>query len=219
MNRLRRAAVTACILSWASRLPAAKASISIRSPAFSIPRSRCRASARRCFPRACLALTQGVPPELQRGRQNAAAEPTRFGRGNQQAAAEPEKPAKPKAKPKPRKKVAAAPQQQQSTAAAPAAAAPPAGSPLAVLAACRASRAGARRRAMAIGAADRDILPLVYKRRTGTAYRSRLFSQQAAVFWPAGCRHELHRRHRRPAECRQVDPVQPPGRPAARAGR
>ena len=34
-----------------------------------------------------------------------------------------------------------------------------------------------------------------------------------------GRRHELHRRHRRPAECRQVDAVQPPGRQAARAGR
>ena len=36
---------------------------------------------------------------------------------------------------------------------------------------------------------------------------------------PDRATHELHHRHCRTAECRQVDPVQPAGRPARRAGR
>src|SRR3984957_5512254 len=35
----------------------------------------------------------------------------------------------------------------------------------------------------------------------------------------AKCRHDFHHRHCRPPECRQIDPVQPPGRAAAGAGR
>ncbi len=43
-------------------------------------------------------------------------------------------------------------------------------------------------------------------------------------FWdaagaPGARRHELYRRHRRPAQCRQIDAVQPARRPAPRAGR
>jgi outer membrane biosynthesis protein TonB len=129
MNRLRRAAVTACILSLGFALAGCEGFDFDKITNLLDTKKPLPGDRKALFPEGVPGVEQGVPPELQRGRQNAAAEPTGSVEETKQAAvAEPEKPAKPKAKPKPRKKVAAAPP-QQSTAAAPAAAAQPAGTP------------------------------------------------------------------------------------------
>jgi hypothetical protein len=131
MNRLRRAAVTACILSMGFALAGCESFEFDKITGLLDTKKPLPGERKALFPEGVPGVEQGVPPELQRGRQNAAAEPTgsvEETTTKQAAAAEPEKPAKPKAKPKPRKKLAAAPP-QQSTAATPAAAARPAGTP------------------------------------------------------------------------------------------
>ncbi len=144
------------------------------------------------FPDGVPGVPQGVPPELVRGYQPPPEPPPPPGRagrdrGRQRAAA-PASPASP---------AAISPSRRRRCAATARTVRPHAG------------RTTPRRTRAAPG---RSRPPPGSPQQARSAAACRTVRPRIAGIGPERARHELHRRHRRPAERRQVDPVQPAGR-------
>ena len=160
---------------------------------------------RSVFPEGVPGVPQGVPPELVEGYQPPPEPPP-------PVAEAPPEPKKPRPKPK-KSRLRRLPPGPPPSGRAPSAPrdrrrhGPRRGRPAAAGAAS----------ALARVAAGVPACPIALARPAGPLSARCRLSCPAKAGHPM--RHELHRRHRRSAERRQVDPVQPAGRPAAGAGR